>query len=200
MKHWAQSQPPGHGWGTVSQKRHLLSYKDCSNGDLSESGALLKKYQDMQIQPQPMTKECVARSDLLMQPATWRADYRWKILWYVKQLSRHFVPLSSSKRSNLESQFFYGNLMTMDEKKVTSSTAISAAPEMMVGDVEPQGYDAKATKRLLRNLDWHIIPFMSLIYLYVRNIASVLAHMNSELPLGCASSIEPTLEMLGLII
>lgn len=31
--------------------------------------------------------------------------------------------------------------------------------------LEPQGYDEKATKRLLRKQDWHIIPFMSLIYL-----------------------------------
>lgn len=32
---------------------------------------------------------------------------------------------------------------------------------------EAQGYDKNETKRLLRKLDWHLIPFMSLIYLYV---------------------------------
>lgn len=32
---------------------------------------------------------------------------------------------------------------------------------------EAAGYDHKATKKLLRKLDWHIIPFMSLIYLLV---------------------------------
>ncbi|KAF7518257.1 hypothetical protein G7054_g13519 [Neopestalotiopsis clavispora] len=30
---------------------------------------------------------------------------------------------------------------------------------------EAQGYDKNETKRLLRKLDWHLIPFMSLIYL-----------------------------------
>ena len=49
------------------------------------------------------------------------------------------------------------------EKKVVSDVAIDVAP----GEVEVQGFDAGATKKLLRKLDWHIIPFMSLIYLYV---------------------------------
>jgi hypothetical protein len=30
---------------------------------------------------------------------------------------------------------------------------------------ESQPFDQNATKKLLRKLDWHIIPFMSLIYL-----------------------------------
>lgn len=30
---------------------------------------------------------------------------------------------------------------------------------------EAVAYDHSATKKLLRKLDWHIIPFMSLIYL-----------------------------------
>ncbi|KUI71877.1 hypothetical protein VM1G_07478 [Cytospora mali] len=38
--------------------------------------------------------------------------------------------------------------------------------QMSVVDItEAAVYDQKATKRLLRKLDWHIIPFMSLIYL-----------------------------------
>lgn len=32
---------------------------------------------------------------------------------------------------------------------------------------ETEGFDRGATKKLLRRLDWHIIPFMSLIYLSV---------------------------------
>jgi hypothetical protein len=36
-----------------------------------------------------------------------------------------------------------------------------------VSDEEVQGFDAAGTKRLLRKLDWHLIPFMSLIYLSV---------------------------------
>jgi hypothetical protein len=47
------------------------------------------------------------------------------------------------------------------EKKGPAETAVDVA----AGDAELQGYDALATKKLLRKLDWHIIPFMSLIYL-----------------------------------
>lgn len=54
----------------------------------------------------------------------------------------------------------------MEEKKIPDeSTIFTTPPEVAIGDIEPQGFDAKATKRLLRKLDWHIIPFMSLIYL-----------------------------------
>jgi hypothetical protein len=48
-------------------------------------------------------------------------------------------------------------------------SAEKAAVDMGVsgveGDAEVQGFDAAQTKKLLRKLDWHIIPFMSLIYL-----------------------------------
>lgn len=30
---------------------------------------------------------------------------------------------------------------------------------------ESQGFDQKATKKLVRKLDWHLIPFLALIYL-----------------------------------
>jgi hypothetical protein len=49
----------------------------------------------------------------------------------------------------------------IEEKKVSANTAV----DILAGDVETQGFDALATKKLLRKLDWHIIPFMSLIYL-----------------------------------
>lgn len=49
----------------------------------------------------------------------------------------------------------------LDEKKVPNETAV----DILAGDVETQGFDASATKKLLRKLDWNIIPFMSLIYL-----------------------------------
>jgi hypothetical protein len=52
-----------------------------------------------------------------------------------------------------------GNMM--EDKKVPADTAV----DILSGDVETQGFDALATKKLLRKLDWHIIPFMSLIYL-----------------------------------
>jgi hypothetical protein len=51
----------------------------------------------------------------------------------------------------------------MEEKKASTETAV----DILSGDVETQGFDEPATKKLLRKLDWHIIPFMSLIYLCV---------------------------------
>jgi hypothetical protein len=43
-----------------------------------------------------------------------------------------------------------------DERKTTAAS---------IQVVESQGFDAKETKRLLRKLDWHLLPIMSLIYL-----------------------------------
>jgi hypothetical protein len=55
----------------------------------------------------------------------------------------------------------------MDEKKTPNEVAVtSATPDIADGEIETQGYSAISTKTLLRKLDWHIIPFMSLIYLY----------------------------------
>jgi hypothetical protein len=53
------------------------------------------------------------------------------------------------------------------EKKV--AVPVEESLEVSAGEsveyVEAQGWDASATKRLLRRLDWHILPIMSLIYL-----------------------------------
>lgn len=53
----------------------------------------------------------------------------------------------------------------MAEKKLEDTTIAPISSDVSLDDVEPQGYDAVATKKLLRKLDWHLIPFMSLIYL-----------------------------------
>ncbi|KAJ8117011.1 hypothetical protein OPT61_g1696 [Boeremia exigua] len=53
----------------------------------------------------------------------------------------------------------------MLEEKNTSKLGVSPDPDLSAGEVEAQGFDHDATKKLLRKLDWHIIPFMSLIYL-----------------------------------
>ena len=53
----------------------------------------------------------------------------------------------------------------MAEKTVDQTTVAPISSDVSIEDVEPQGYDAVATKKLLRKLDWHLIPFMSLIYL-----------------------------------
>ncbi|KAF2184677.1 high-affinity nicotinic acid transporter [Zopfia rhizophila CBS 207.26] len=48
------------------------------------------------------------------------------------------------------------------EKKQSNTAAVRPVP---LDFTESQGFDERGTKRLLRKLDWHIIPFMSLIYL-----------------------------------
>lgn len=58
-----------------------------------------------------------------------------------------------------------------DEKKAVAvdtlpgDTSGSNSIDITTQVDEAQGYDQKATKALLRKLDWNIIPFMSLIYL-----------------------------------
>lgn len=52
----------------------------------------------------------------------------------------------------------------MDGAKIANEKVVSSV-SVAYDDVEPQGWDAQNTKKLLRKLDWHIIPFMSLIYL-----------------------------------
>jgi len=58
------------------------------------------------------------------------------------------------------------NPMAEQEAKVIQSAEeTSAAASVDLVDQEAQGWDEQATRRLLRRLDWHIIPIMSLIYL-----------------------------------
>ena len=61
-----------------------------------------------------------------------------------------------------------GNLsvfIVMAEKTAPDASVVPVSVNTSIDDVEPQGFDAAATKKLLRKLDWHLIPFMSLIYL-----------------------------------
>ncbi|KAH8723651.1 high-affinity nicotinic acid transporter [Phaeosphaeriaceae sp. PMI808] len=72
----------------------------------------------------------------------------------------------------------------MEEKKIPTESAV----DISSGDVETQGFDQSATKKLLRKLDWHIIPFMSLIYLLCfldrTNIGNArLDHLEKDLKL-----------------
>lgn len=50
------------------------------------------------------------------------------------------------------------------EKKLDNADTLEVEPGS-IDAIESQDFDAPATNRLLRKLDWHIIPFMSLIYL-----------------------------------
>ena len=52
-----------------------------------------------------------------------------------------------------------------EAKVIQSAEETSAAASVDLVDQEAQGWDEQATRRLLRRLDWHIIPIMSLIYL-----------------------------------
>lgn len=56
-------------------------------------------------------------------------------------------------------------ITAMSEEKAAGKVDITSTPDLSTGEVETQGFDQVATKKLLRKLDWHIIPFMSLIYL-----------------------------------
>lgn len=42
------------------------------------------------------------------------------------------------------------------------------------GSVESAGFDAKSTRRLVRKIDFFLIPFLSLLYLYALGKRSVL--------------------------
>ncbi|EPE25319.1 MFS general substrate transporter [Glarea lozoyensis ATCC 20868] len=56
----------------------------------------------------------------------------------------------------------------MDTKIVTvvnEPIPVENGSSLSVNNVESQGFDEKATKTLIRKLDWHLIPFLSLIYL-----------------------------------
>jgi hypothetical protein len=82
----------------------------------------------------------------------------------------------------------------MSEEKTANKTVVLPDPDTASGDVETQGFDAKATKKLLRKLDWHIIPFMSLIYLYTSTHAINQAHGQSNPFADYVFSTEPTSE------
>jgi len=61
---------------------------------------------------------------------------------------------------------------TVVKADAAASRDTSDAFSVQVG--ETQSWDPKSTKTLLRKLDWHIIPFMSLIYLSVLGLAPPL--------------------------
>ncbi|EUC46303.1 hypothetical protein COCMIDRAFT_93229 [Bipolaris oryzae ATCC 44560] len=53
----------------------------------------------------------------------------------------------------------------MAEKTGHDATVVPVSVGTSVEDVETNGFGEAGTKKLLRKLDWHLIPFMSLIYL-----------------------------------
>lgn len=77
----------------------------------------------------------------------------------------------------------------MSAEKTTGKVDVSPTPDLSTGEVESQGFDHAATKKLLRKLDWHIIPFMSLIYLLLVLEGTIIIWMSLTLLTG-AFSIE----------
>lgn len=69
----------------------------------------------------------------------------------------HFLPtLFASKRT------------IMDSKTTAAVKEEAFSPEIQESgstSVESLVFDAKATRKLIRKIDWHLIPFLSLIYL-----------------------------------
>lgn len=60
----------------------------------------------------------------------------------------------------------------IQEKKVEPVESSPSDSDRDVAEVEssePAGWDKKATAKLLRKLDWNIIPIMSIIYLSASN-------------------------------
>jgi hypothetical protein len=57
------------------------------------------------------------------------------------------------------------NMSTQEKTAIQAQEVHDFSASDDVDYAEAQGWDEHATKRLLRRLDWHIIPFMSLIYL-----------------------------------
>ena len=55
------------------------------------------------------------------------------------------------------------------EKNFTSEADVAIAYTSET-PTESNAFDAQGTKQLLRKLDWHLIPFLSLIYLLVDTI------------------------------
>lgn len=59
--------------------------------------------------------------------------------------------------------------MDITKSQAQEKTTAISSPHISGDDsvIENPGWDAKATKRLLWKLDLNIVPFMSLIYLFV---------------------------------
>lgn len=56
----------------------------------------------------------------------------------------------------------------MQEKQTSTSIGvIDVSASDSIESIEAQGFDEAGTKKLVRKLDWHLIPFLSLIYLLV---------------------------------
>jgi len=66
----------------------------------------------------------------------------------------------------LEFAIIYLTLINMDPKMQTpTEKTVGISTSISVEYVETQGFDERATKKMIRRIDWHLIPFLALIYL-----------------------------------
>lgn len=76
----------------------------------------------------------------------------------------HGVPPQT--RCCISALFIILYFSNMDSKTVPATEkAVGTSASNSVEYVEAQGFDEKATKKMIRRIDWHLIPFLSLIYL-----------------------------------
>lgn len=81
-----------------------------------------------------------------------------------------------------------------DDNDVAPKVEVMSASESdrNMDDAEAQGWDQAATKKLLRKMDWHLIPFMSLIYLFVSSPSIVPLPVPLLVPLvSCSAKAIP---------
>jgi hypothetical protein len=77
----------------------------------------------------------------------------------------HGVP-SKPRRSCTFGLSFIPTFSNMDSTRETSTEkAVGISSPNSEEYVETQGFDEKATKRMIRKIDWNLIPFLALIYL-----------------------------------
>lgn len=79
--------------------------------------------------------------------------------------------LLSSAAQKMDSKF-------EGQKKTTTVDSLKVSRD--IATVEIAGWDIKATKRLLWKLDLNIVPFMSLIYLFVSSPPPRMQHFPDE--------------------
>ena len=54
-----------------------------------------------------------------------------------------------------------------EKRSIASTQSVSEKPQPSTLEVGGPTYDQNATKRLLRKMDWNLVPFLALLYLSV---------------------------------
>ena len=89
---------------------------------------------------------------------------KWLIYISRADVVLHLLPKLSLVLLILSSATMISPKETPLEKTPSVGVNYGSAPNS-IEIIEAQGFDEKATKKLIRRIDWHLIPFLSLIYL-----------------------------------